>query len=106
MSTPLQIPGGIPPGALLAALHAGAGSGGGPPLPAGLQQGGGDQGYDKDEPPLAVLQDCINGLPKVIAALPDPQDTQDATQALLILTRVQTRLMKNQGGASGPQPQG
>jgi hypothetical protein len=103
MSTPLQLPGNIPPGVLLAALHAGAGAGGGPPLPAGLS--GGDQGYDQNEPPLQVLQDCINGLPKVISALPDPQDTQDATQALLTLTKIQTRLFQrqSQGRQQGQQ---
>lgn len=90
-----------PPAALLALLHGGAGAGGGPPLPAGLS--GGDQAYDQNEKPLEVLQDCINGLPKVIAALPDPQDTQDAVQALGILTRIQTRLMKSQGGPQGQQ---
>lgn len=99
----LSLPEGVPPEAILAALHGGAGAGqAGPPLPHGM----GDHGYDQNESPLEVLQDCINGLPRVIAALPDPQDTQDATQALLVLTRIQTRLMNRQGGSGGPQPQG
>lgn len=76
--------------------------GGQPPqgLPQGLQADTQDQTAD----PLEVLQECIQALPKAIAALPDPQDTQDAVAALHILTKVQTRLMKSQG--SGPQPQG
>lgn len=90
----LHLPGAPDPATLLAALHAGAGAGTG----AGA--------YSPDESPLEVLQDCINGLPKVIAALPDPQDTQDATQALLILTRIQTRMMARQSQGNGSQPQG
>lgn len=91
----LQLPEGVDP-AVLAHLD---GAGGPPPgLPQGLQ-GGYDAGASGD--PLKVLQDCIQELPKVIAALPDPQDTQDATQALLTLTKIQTRLMGKQ--ASGPQ---
>jgi len=33
---------------------------------------------------------------------PDPQDTQDCAQALLVLSKVQTRLM----GQQGASPQG
>lgn len=70
-----------------------------PPLPEGLQ---GPDDYSESSDPLKVLQDCIESLPKVIAALPDPQDTQDAIQALHILAKIQTRLSGKQA-ASGPQ---
>lgn len=73
----------------------------GQPLPQGLAPGRDDQTPD----PLEVLQECIQGLHGVVAALPDPQDTHDAAQALLILTKVQKRLMGEQQG-NGPQPQG
>jgi hypothetical protein len=73
----------------------------GPPGYAADQTGGqGGQGGD----PLTVLQECIQSLPGVIAALPDPRDTQDATRALLLLTGIQTRMMSQQGG--GGQQQG
>lgn len=78
---------------------AGMPGGGGQPLPAGL--GSQDQGSSQEDP-LQVLQECIQALPGVIAALPDPQDVQDAVQALHILSRIQTRLMKGQNAA----PQG
>lgn len=74
---------------------------GGQGIPQGLEGGGQPEQQD----PLQVLQECIQQLPKVIAALPDPQDTQDATQALLTLTKVQTRLMTKQQGSGAP-PQG
>lgn len=96
-SVSLQLPEGVDP-AVLAHL---AGAGGAPPaLPQGLQGG-----YDQDDSsdPLKVLQDCIQKLPEVLSALPDPQDVQDATQALLILTKVQTRLMNKQGGQGAAQ---
>lgn len=64
-----------------------------------LQQGPPDQG---GADPLSQLQDCMNQLHTVIAALPDPQDTQDAIGALQILARVQTRLQKASPGASQP----
>ena len=97
----LQLPEGL--------MQALQGAQGGPPPPGGIPSGmQSDQGEDQAEDPLEVLQDCIQGLPKVIASLPDPQDTQDATQALLILTKIQTHLMaRNQSqGQGGPQPQG
>jgi hypothetical protein len=37
----------------------------------------------------------------VIAALPDPRDTQDAVKALHILAGIQTRMMSNGGGGQG-----
>lgn len=69
------------------------------PLPGPLDQP--DPAGQQD--PLQVLQDCIQSLPAVIAALPDPQDTQDAVKALGILAGIQTRLMR---GAGGPQTGG
>jgi hypothetical protein len=68
---------------------------GGPPLPQGLQEDQQEQGD-----PLKVLQECIQGLPGVLTALHDPQDVQDATQALLTLTKIQTRLMGRSNGAT------
>lgn len=90
----LQLPEGLDP-AVLAQL----GDQGAPPLPQGLQ---GEDDYSESNDPLKVLQDCIEGLPKVIAALPDPQDTQDAIQALHILAKIQTRLSGKQA-SNGPQ---
>lgn len=69
-----------------------------------MGQGQGDGGYDSGESPLEVLQDCIQGLPRVIAALPDPKDVQDATKAMVLLTGIQVRLM-GQGG-NGQSPSG
>ena len=57
-----------------------------------------DQGSD----PLAALQDAIHAVAAAMASLPDPQDTQDAAQALLGLSKIQTRLMGQQSAA----PQG
>jgi len=51
--------------------------------------------------PLQTLQTCIQALPGVIAALPDPRDTQDAIRALQILAGIQTRLMTGPGGGGG-----
>lgn len=94
----LSLPEGVDP-AVLAHL---AGAGGAPlALPQGLQGGGYDQ--DDSSDPLKVLQDCIQKLPEVLSALPDPQDVQDATQALLTLTKIQTRLMNKQGPSGAPQ---
>lgn len=88
----------VPP-ELLAQL--GVGGAQGPPGFAADQQPG---GYSGSTDPLTVLQECIQGLPAVIAALPDPRDTQDATRALLLLTGIQTRMMgqQGQGGQGGP----
>jgi hypothetical protein len=74
----------------------------GGPLPAGLGGGGYDQ--DQQEDPLQVLQKCIQQLPRVIHALPDPKDVEDAVSALKILASIQTRLMK-QGPGAPPQGQ-
>jgi hypothetical protein len=85
----------------------------------GVQGAAGPPGFAADQPggyggstdPLTVLQECIQQLPSVIAALPDPRDTQDATRALLLLTGIQTRMMSQQGpqgpqGAPGGAPAG
>lgn len=50
------------------------------------------------EDPLTALQSVIEHLYSVITLLDSPEDTQMAMQALLILTRVQKRLMQEQGG--------
>lgn len=71
----------------------------GPPQPSPLPGGLADTGQDEQQDPLAVLQECIQALPGVIASLPDPQDTQDAIKALQILAGIQTRLMRGAGGA-------
>ncbi len=52
--------------------------------------------------PLSSLQDAIHSVTAAMVALPDPQDTQDAAQALTILARIQTRQMRGAGAA----PQG
>ena len=72
-------------------------------MPSHLQ---GD-GYDNDssQDPLSVLQDCIQHLHfQVIPALTDPQDTNQAVQALKILTGIQQHLA--QGAQNGPQQAG
>jgi len=89
------------PADLMAALQAQQGA---PALPPGLADQG---GYTPGQDPLQVLQQCINQLPGVLAALPDPRDVQDATRALLLLTGVQTRMMQGGGqGGGGQQPPG
>jgi len=83
----------------MAALQAQQGA---PQLPPGLADQG---GYQASQDPLQVLQECIQSLPGVLAALPDPRDVQDATRALLLLTGIQTRLMQQgqPGGGGGQQ---
>ena len=84
----------------------------GAPGPPGYAADSGGQeagGYGGD--PLTTLQTCIQQIPGVIAALPDPRDVQDATRALLLLTGIQTRMMSQQGqqspqGAPGGAPAG
>jgi len=49
--------------------------------------------------PLQAVQDALHSVAAAVTALPGPQDVQDATQAMLVLSRIQTRLMQ----ASGPQ---
>lgn len=90
----LQLPEGVDPQMLAQMLSQQA-------PPSGLGQDE-DAAADQQEDPLQILQECIQQLPRVIAALPDPQDTQDATQALLTLTKIQTRMMRG-GGTGGPQ---
>lgn len=99
----------VPP-ELLAQLGV-AGAQGPPGYAADQGQAGAGGPYSGATDPLTVLQECIQGLPGVIAALPDPRDTQDATRALLLLTGIQTRMMSQQGqqgpqGASGGPPAG
>lgn len=65
-----------------------------------LAQIQGMQGQQSAPDPLAALQEVIQLMPAVMAALPDPRDTQDIARALLILTGIQSRLM---GGQNGPQ---
>jgi hypothetical protein len=84
----------VPPG-LLAQL--GVSGAAGPPGFAADQEGG----YSGSTDPLTVLQECIQGLPAVIAALPDPRDTQDAVKALQLLVGIQTRMMAQQQGPQG-----
>jgi len=98
MSTPLSLPGNVPPGAMLAALQAGAGAG--QAMPAALQPEHGQYPHD----PLEAVQTCINDLHGAMVALKDPQDTQDIAQALLVLQRIQNRLMGPKGGQGGAQP--
>lgn len=78
-----------------AGLGALLGNPSGPPLPNDLAGGPPAEAPD----PLSSLQDAIHAVAAAISALPDPQDTQDATAAMLTLAKVQTRLMGN----SGPQ---
>ncbi len=86
----LSLPGdaGLPPdpGPVLGGAPAFSGG-----FPAQLQQ-------PQPEPPsdpLAALQDAIHSVTAAMQALPSPQDTQDAAQALLQLSRIQTRLMQS-----------
>lgn len=51
---------------------------------------------------LGSLQDAIHSVAAAMSALADPQDTQDCAQALLTLTKIQTRRMAT--GAGGPPP--
>lgn len=70
------------------------------------QQGSGAASDDKG---LSALQQAINLIPQVMAALPDPQDVHDVATCLRVLTGVQKRLMGAgpQGGSqSGPAAQG
>lgn len=78
--------------------------GGGPPqlppdlmLQAAAQQQGAAPQPQAD--PLTALQDAIHSVASAMASLPGAQDTQDAAQALLVLSRIQTRLMGPQSGA-------
>ena len=66
---------------------------------------GGNESEDQGQDPLQALQDAIHGIVAALTAAPDPQDTQDLTQAMLLMTRVQTRMMKGggPGGPGGPQ---
>lgn len=77
-----------------------------PPVPGGvgdLLTGGGEEQEQPD--PLAVLQDVIEQLPGLIAALPDPTDTHEAIKALQTLSGIQKRLMTAQGsGGAAPPP--
>ena len=70
---------------------------GGGGMPSHLQDS-----YDNDsnQDPLSVLQDCIQHLHfQVIPALTDPGMTNQAVQALKILTGIQDQLSR----ANGPQ---
>lgn len=67
-----------------------------PSLLAAHSQGGGDQPDQPGQDPLQVLQEVLNDVHRLIAVLPDPQDTQDAIQAMRVLAGVQTRLMSRQ----------
>jgi hypothetical protein len=49
---------------------------------------------------LQSLQDAIHSVAAAMAALPGAQDTQDAAQALVQLSRIQTRLMQNAGSGA------
>lgn len=62
---------------------------------------GGEGPYSGGSDPLTTLQECLQALPGVIAALTDPKDVQDATRAMLILTTIQQRLMQPSGGQPG-----
>ncbi len=69
-----------------------------PPGPSalGMPQDQPQQGGD----PLSALQDAIHAAVGAQVALPNPQDTQDVAQAILILSKVQTRLMSGPPGAA------
>lgn len=85
MSAYAQMPGQMPP--QLAALLAQAG-------PDTDEQGAGQ---------LQVLQEIMQDLPRLIATLTDPQDTQDAIGCLQVLAKIQTRLMGSRGAAQPPR---
>ena len=87
---------------------------GGPPpglMQLIAQSQGGQQGPDDDQYPndggLSCLQDLITDAAKCIHELTDPQDVAMVTQALHLLTKVQSRLMsQGQGAGNGAASQG
>ena len=81
------------------------------PDPASLAQLLGGNGAPpstgpQDDGGLGALQEVINLMPKVMSALPDPNDVHDAATCLRVLTGIQKRLMSGGPGAgqgsSGP----
>lgn len=87
---------GLPPG--LADMLGGAGAAG-PPPPDALSGMLGQPPPEDQPDPLQVLQDAIHAVAAALHALPDAEDTQNATQALLVLSKIQTKLMSS--GAAG-----
>ena len=61
-------------------------------------QGGGESYGGGD--PLESLQQCIQDLHGLIATMPDAAHTQMVTQALGILTKIQSDLMSQKPGGS------
>jgi len=80
--------------------------GGGAALPQGPDSGGYGQTPQGGIDPLTALQEVIQLLPTLMAALPDPRDTQDVARCLLVLTGIQTRMMQGPGGGGGGGAQG
>lgn len=69
-----------------------------PQLAAMMQQAGPDEGESAGgEDQLQTLQEIMQDLPRLIATLRDPQDTQDAIGCLQVLAKIQTRLMQGRG---------
>jgi hypothetical protein len=92
----MQPGGGIPPGlAALIAAHQGGGGDADDQAQGGYPNDGG----------LQCLQDVITDFPRLLHELTAPADVQAATQALAILTKIQTSLMQNSGASGGPSPQ-
>ncbi len=95
----------LPPG--LAGGPPDQGGGQLPPQLLAMLQGGGQDGEDEStaegSSELDLLQDVMNDLPKLIAALKDPKDVENAITCLRVLAGIQTRLMQSQG-SGGAQP--
>jgi hypothetical protein len=62
--------------------------------------GGGDESYSPGSDPLAMLQNCLNDLHGLMAAMPDAQHTALIHQAMAPLLKIQSELAQ----ASKPDP--
>lgn len=90
----------INPEMMAAVLQHAAGAAGGPQA-VGPGRPPPDTDSTGKPTPLSATQDCIQDLHELLTLLPDPVHTQMATQALQILTKIQSDIMRPKGG--GPQ---
>ncbi len=74
-----------------------------PQILAMLQGQGGDESTAEGSSELDTLQEIMNDLPKLISALQDPKDVEQAITCLRVLAGIQTRLMQGSGGAQPPR---
>ncbi len=76
---------------------------------AALLGGGGQPPSPPDDKGLSPLQQVINLMPQVMAALPDASHVHEAATCLRVLTGIQKSLMTagpQSGSPSGPAAQG